>query len=70
MTAAPRRSTKDINRLIARMLVAKPMASCAEIRRLLPEVDRLSDEALEQKLDYLRGHARTFAPARTKPHQS
>jgi hypothetical protein len=70
MTAPPRRSTTAINRLIARILVAKPTAGATEIRRLLPEVDRLSEEALEQKLDYLRGHARTIAPASTRRSKS
>jgi hypothetical protein len=61
MIAAPRLGAKEINRLIARALVAKPQASVSEIRRLLPQLDRTSDHNLEQKLSYLRDHARPIA---------
>ncbi|GAB5427249.1 MAG: hypothetical protein Devi2KO_07080 [Devosia indica] len=61
MIAVPRLGAKQINRLIARVLVAKPQASVSEVRTLLPQLDRIGDHDLEQKLSYLRDHARPIA---------
>jgi hypothetical protein len=61
MMAAPRNA--NVNRLIARILIAKPHASLADVRRLVPELADASDALLTQKLNSLSGRARNLAPA-------
>ena len=59
------RSSKEIDTLIARLLVGKPGAKPEEIRRLIPETANLDDKALTQKLEFLRQRLGTKAPARS-----
>ncbi|MFC4172714.1 hypothetical protein ACFOYU_11675 [Microvirga sp. GCM10011540] len=56
--------TRDLDRLIARILVARPASSAFDIRRLVPEARGMSESALAQKIDYLRPRARQRALAR------
>lgn len=56
--------TIDHDAAIARILIAKPQASLADIRRLVPQIAGLNDADLEQKLNYLRRHRGRFTMAK------
>jgi hypothetical protein len=54
---------KELNRLVARILVAKPDATADDVRRLLPALRGEGEASLTQKINSLSGRARTLAPA-------
>lgn len=56
-----RRSPKEIDTIISRLLTGKPGAKQDEIRRLIPETASMDERALAQKLEYLKQRLRTDA---------
>jgi hypothetical protein len=47
-------NAKQMNILIARILLAKPTISSGELRRLVPGLKHMPDAVVGQKLAYLR----------------
>lgn len=66
-----KRTPRELDVLISRLLIGKPNLSAAELRRLMPDTAIMDDHALQQKLEFLRPRARRKAPllARTAPER-
>ncbi|GAA5658572.1 hypothetical protein Brsp06_04956 [Brucella sp. NBRC 13694] len=45
---------KQINTLIARILIGKPELTPLMLRRIIPKLDHYDDQALAQKIEHLR----------------
>jgi hypothetical protein len=56
---------KDVDIFISRLLMAMPDIRHGQVRRLVPEIARMGDHALDQKLEYLRRNRHSRAPAKS-----